>query len=68
MKIDLDSSQKCLVPCRHCGSVWGVVKDGTGPHAKRIDCQGCGRFLNWMGLGLAIELGLYVQDLPHTPH
>lgn len=62
MKIDLDSSERCLVPCRHCGSVWGEMRDGTGPHAKRIDCHGCGRFLNWMGLGTAIRFGMYERD------
>lgn len=64
MKIDLDGSQRSLVPCRHCGSAWGVVKDGKGPHAKRIDCHGCGRFLNWMSLATAIQFGLYEPCLP----
>jgi hypothetical protein len=56
--INLDHSQKCLAHCRHCGSVRGIARSGTGPHAGRIDCDGCGRFLNWMPFVLAVELGV----------
>lgn len=59
MRLNLDRSEKCLTPCKHCGSVWGEVKDGAGPHSRRIDCQGCGKFINWMGLNMAIRLGFY---------
>lgn len=57
--IELDGSQKALNPCLKCGSCRAIVKPGTGPHAKRLECDGCGRFHNWLGLDAAISLGLY---------
>jgi len=64
VKLELDNSEKCLTPCRKCGGVDGMVRDGAGPHAKRIDCVACGGFINWMPMALAIQLGLYVPLMP----
>lgn len=65
MIIELDGSQKALGHCKACGSCRGVVRPGTGPHAKRIDCEGCGKFHNWLSLDGAIALGLYEQVPDH---
>ncbi len=62
MNVKLDSSIKALHPCKVCGSTRGVLSGGAGPHAKRIDCAGCGRFHNWLPLATAIEWGLFERD------
>lgn len=57
--VELDSSQKALRPCQSCGSCRAIAKPGSGPHAKRLDCDGCGKFHGWLSLDAAIMLGLY---------
>lgn len=60
MKIDLDSSYRCLAPCKYCGSLDGASGPGTAVHAARIVCaqDECGRFLNWMPFWMAERMGL----------
>src|SRR5262245_54863375 len=34
--------------CRHCGAATVPRRGpGRGPHAARLDCGACGRFLQW---------------------
>jgi hypothetical protein len=32
-----------------CGSHLGVIGSSTGPHAKRVTCDSCGTFRQWLG-------------------
>ena len=35
-------------PCPRCGAIDTVFGPGTGPHAAREQCAGCGRFRRWL--------------------
>lgn len=58
VKIDLNNEHRSLAHCRHCGSCNGVLRSGSGPHAARVDCEGCGKFLNWAPFWFAAQMGL----------
>jgi hypothetical protein len=32
-----------------CGSYLGVIGSSTGPHAKRVTCDACNVFRQWLG-------------------
>jgi hypothetical protein len=44
----LDGSQKCLRPCRACGSVVGFATGPAGPHFSGVRCAECRAHLGWM--------------------
>ena len=35
------------IECKFCGCCDGLVSEGKGPHAYRVDCKGCGKFNKW---------------------
>ena len=35
-------------PCPRCGAIDTVIGQGSGPHAAREQCAGCGRFHRWL--------------------
>ena len=43
--------------CRHCGCDSGRVGAGIGPHAGRLDCAGCGDFIQWVGKAAMAKIG-----------
>ena len=42
--------------CPHCNSEVATVSAGTGPHAGRFDCGGCGRFVRWLSKSLMAQI------------
>ena len=49
---------KLPTKCPRCGSESLAIKPGSGPHAARIDCEGCKRFIKWVSKADAQKLGL----------
>jgi hypothetical protein len=35
-------------PCGHCGSDLSYVFPGSGPHAGKLACANCRRFIRWV--------------------
>lgn len=46
-QVDLGSGSP-VPPCGGCGGVVGVLREPTGPHHARLNCNECGRFLQWL--------------------
>jgi len=44
--------------CSHCGSEALALSLATSPHAARLDCEGCERWLKWVSKVQAEQLGL----------
>jgi len=49
--------------CPKCGSQSLAINPGSGPHAARLDCKGCKRFIKWLSKIDAQVLGLEVSDV-----
>lgn len=49
--------------CPVCGTSDLLVSPGTGPHAARLDCDQCRRFIKWLGRDKAAQLaGLVAME------
>ena len=52
MNFDRDTLQYVLteLTCKHCGSVGASASIMLGgPHFARVNCDTCGRFIDWLG-------------------
>jgi hypothetical protein len=41
--------KKLNVNCPHCASTTALIGPGAGPHAARLTCSECDRFIRWVG-------------------
>jgi hypothetical protein len=44
-------------PCPECGCNEKLIGPGSGPHAARLDCAECGRFIQWVKRSEVASLG-----------
>ncbi|MBD2054787.1 hypothetical protein H6F88_01900 [Oculatella sp. FACHB-28] len=50
-----------LGECRYCGSHDLVVLPGSGPHAGRLDCSHCRRFVKWLRRDKFVQIQAIVK-------